>query len=377
MKIAVIHDWLVTFAGAERVLEQILLCYPDADLFSVLDFIPAGERGFLQNKKSNNTLIQKFPFSKRKYRQFLPMMPWAIEKLDLSSYDLILSSSHAVAKGVRKNKNQLHLSYIYTPMRYAWDLREQYLNEVGYNTGLKKKFFNWLLNRLKTWDFENTKHVDELITLSKFIAKRINNNYGRTAKVIYPPVDISSFGLCKDKEEYFLTVSRFVPYKKIDLIVKAFSEMPNKKLLVVGDGPDFKKIKKMAGSNIILLGFKPTSDVVQLMQKAKAFIFAAEEDFGIVVLEAQACGTPVIAYGKGGALETVQGLGKNNPTGVFFESQTTASLQYAVDQLEKNWEKFIPERCRENAFRFRPERFREEYKCFVDEKWDGFIQGKL
>lgn len=367
MKIAIVHDWLVTYAGAERVLEQMLQCFPEAALFSVVDFIPQTQRHFLLNKKSSTTFIQRIPLADRKYRQYLPLMPWAVERLNLSSYDLILSSSHAVAKGVKKTNGQIHLSYIHTPMRYVWDLREEYLCAAGLNHGIKGRIANWLLGCIQKWDFKNTERVDGLMANSKYIADRIKANYGRDARVIYPPVDIESFLLCEDKETFYFTASRFVPYKKIDLIVEAFSRLPDKKLVVIGVGPDWKKVKLKASENVTLMGYQHSDVLKYYMQRAKAFLFAAEEDFGITVVEAQACGTPVIAFGKGGALETVKGLEQDKPTGVFFLEQTIEGLIGGIKKFEENKNKILPKNCRENALKFGVERFRKEFMTFVEE----------
>lgn len=371
MKIAIVHDWLVTYAGAERVLEQMLRCFPQADLFAVVDFISKEQRGFLLDKTSTTTLIQKIPFAKKKYRQLLPLMPWAIGRLDLSGYDLILSSSHAVAKGVKKRPGQVHLSYIHTPMRYAWDLREQYLFETGLNRGMKGRLAHWLLDRVQEWDLKNTTQVDGIIANSQYIADRILANYGREAEVIYPPVDVESFTLGTRKEDFYLTASRFVPYKKIDMIVEAFSKMPGKKLTVIGDGPDFAKVSALKSPNIELLGYQPAEVLKDYMQRAKAFVFAAEEDFGITVVEAQACGTPLIALGKGGALETIRGLEKESPTGVFFREQSPGSLTAAVMIFEAQQEKLTPENCRQNSIRFGADRFRKEYGGYVENFMNG------
>jgi glycosyltransferase involved in cell wall biosynthesis len=370
MKVAVVHDWLVTYAGAEKVLEQVLKIYPQADLYSLIDFLPKNERSFIQNKSVNTSFIQKLPLSRHKYRTYLPLMPLAIEQLDLSSYHLVISSSHAVAKGVITGPDQLHISYVHSPIRYAWDLQHQYLRESGLVKGLKGVFAKWILHKMRLWDYRTSNGVDQFIANSDFIARRIWKVYRREATVIYPPVDVQSFDLNENKEEFFLTASRMVPYKKIDLIVEAFNNFPDKELIVIGDGPDFEKVKKKATSNNVkLLGYQSTEVLKDYMQRAKAFIFAAEEDFGIIPVEAQACGTPVIAYGKGGALETVKGLGNSeNPTGVFFREQTVSSLTEAIELFETNYRKINPYSCRENALRFSLERFRDEFQKVVNEQ---------
>ncbi|WP_254655338.1 glycosyltransferase family 4 protein [Selenomonas sp. oral taxon 137] len=319
MKVAVVCDWLVVYAGAERVLEQILKLYPEADLFCLVDFLPNDRRDFILNKKTNPSFIQNLPFAKTKYRSYLPFMPIAIEQLDVSAYDLVISSSHAVAKGILTGPNQIHISYVHSPMRYAWDLQHQYLKQAGLQRGLKSWLARAILHYMRMWDYRTANGVDHFIANSRFIAKRVKKVYGREATVIYPPVDVSAYTLCEQKEDFYLTASRLVPYKRVDLIVEAFTAMPEKRLVVIGDGPEFGKIKKKAGSNVTLLGYQPFEVLRDKMQKAKAFVFAAEEDFGIIPVEAQACGTPVIAYGRGGALETVI----PGRTGVFFISKRT------------------------------------------------------
>lgn len=368
MKVAIIHDWLVTYAGAERVLEQMLKLYPEAELFSIVDFLPENQRDFFQNKKVNTSFIQNLPFAKRKYRQYLPLMPFAIEQFDLSDYDLVISSSHAVAKGVITGPDQVHICMCYSPIRYAWDLQHQYLKESGLDNGIKGWIARWLLHKIRVWDYRTSNGVDDFIAISDFIARRIWKVYRRESTLIYPPVDVTAFTLREEKEDFYLTASRMVPYKKMDLIVEAFSQMKDKKLIVIGDGPDFEKIKEKAGSNIQLLGYQPFEVMKDYMQRAKAFVFAAEEDFGITPVEAQACGTPVIAYGKGGALETICGLNHEKPTGVFYNKQTTSSIIDAIQIFEKESSVFSPHFCRENALRFSPDRFCTELSEYINRK---------
>ena len=372
MKIAIVHDWLTSYAGAEKVLEEMLECYPAADLFTVVDFLSCEQRQRLKGKRSTTTFIQKMPFSKNKYRSYLPLMPLAIEQLDLSSYDLIISSSHAVAKGVLTGPNQLHLSYVHSPMRYAWDLQHQHLKESGMNKGVKSYLARYLLHKMRIWDLRTANGVDKFIANSKFIAKRIWKVYRRESEVIYPPVDTNYFQLGGKKENFYLTVSRMVPYKRMDLIVAAFSKMPDRKLIVIGDGPDMDKIKKVSASNVQILGRQSSEIVRDHLQRAKAFVFAAEEDFGIIPVEAQSCGTPVIAFGKGGALETVKDIRHKNPTGVFFMKQEILDIQNAVSFFESNIDIFKPAQCRANALNFSSEVFREKLKMFVDDEWCKF-----
>ena len=369
-KVAIIHDWLVTYAGAEKVLEQILNCYPDADIYSLVDHLSDTERGFIKNKSVTTSFIQKLPFSKAKYRNYLMLMPLAIEQFDLSQYDLVISSSHAVAKGVLTGPDQLHICYCHSPIRYAWDLQHQYLVESNMARGLKSFFARWLLHKIRIWDGRTSNGVDYFIANSKFISRRIKKIYRRDSYVVYPSVDTERLSpINENKEEFYVTCSRMVPYKKIDLIVETFTrKFPNKKLIVIGDGPDYSKIKALAGRNIEFLGRAPFDELHQHLASARAFVFAAEEDFGIAPLEAQSCGTPVIALGKGGALETVVGLDSTSPTGVFFPEQSVDALARAVDEFEENAELMTSINCRENALRFSEQLFQSEFKDFVSDK---------
>ncbi|WP_218944938.1 glycosyltransferase family 4 protein [Acinetobacter sp. YH12252] len=368
--IACVTDWLVTYAGAEKVISEMLKVFPQSDLFSVIDFLNDDARARMLNKKANTTFIQNFPFVKNKYRNYLPFMPLAIEQLDVSNYDIVLSSSHAVAKGVLTGPDQMHISYVHSPIRYAWDLQHQYLRELGLDKGIKAVIVRWLLHKIRMWDYRTANGVDHFIANSQFIARRIKKVYGRNADVIYPPVETDRFIIGESKEEFYFTASRMVPYKKIDLIVEAFSQMPNKKLVVIGDGPDMEKIKSKAKSNVEILGYQSNEVMQDCMRRAKAFVFAAEEDFGITPVEAQACGTPVIAFGKGGALETVNSDLLNKPSGLFFGHQDVQSIVKAVHQFESHVDLYLPENCRENAIKFSDARFREEFNQYVADKWE-------
>lgn len=368
MKIAIVCDWLVTYAGAEKFLAEIIQCFPEADLYSVIDFLAPENRLFLNNKQAKTTFIQKLPFAKKYYRAYLPLMPLAIEQLDVSKYDLIISNSHAVAKGVITGPDQIHISCALSPMRYAWDLQHQYLKESGLEHGIKSYIAKHILHKMRIWDQRTANGVDYFIAISNYIARRIWKTYRREAEVIYPPVDTTQFTPYAKKEDYYLAASRMVPYKKMDLIVESFAAMPDKKLVVIGNGPDFAKVKAKARKNIEILGFQSTEKLIHYMQRAKALIFAAEEDFGLVPLEAQACGTPVIAYGKGAALETVKGLEQEQPTGVFFKEQNSIFICQAVDDFEKNQTRFTLENCTANTSKFTPQQFQQKFKQFVNEK---------
>lgn len=367
MKIAIVHDWLINLGGAEQFLKDLLSIYPKADLFTVVDFLDEESRKFIQNKKITTTFIQRMPKAKSKYRNYLPFMPLAIEQLDLSEYDLVISSSYCVAKGIITSPNQVHISYVHSPIRYAWDLQNQYLREAGLDKGLKGWMAKIILHYMRIWDTRTANGVDYFIANSKFIAKRIWKCYHRKADVIYSGINLDDFSFYDKKDDFYLTASRMVPYKKMDLIAEAFTAMPDKKLIIIGEGPDFEKIKAKAGTNVILMGYQPFDILKDYMQRAKAFVFAAEEDFGRVPVEAQACGTPVIAYGKGGVLETVRGLGiKDKPTGIFFDKQTKDSLIDAVNNFEQQANLIKYEDCRNNALEFGLDKFRYNFKHYVD-----------
>ncbi len=369
LRIAIVHEWFVNYAGSERVTEQILNLFPHADLFAVVDFLEDSQRGYIQNKKVTTTFIQKLPFAKTKFRKYLPLMPLAIEQLDLSGYDLIISSSHAVAKGVLSSPHQLHISYVHSPIRYAWDLQHQYLKESNLERGIKSWIARWILHQIRIWDTRTANGVDLFIANSEFIARRIHKVYRRSATVIYPPVDLQNYSLQEPKKDFYLTASRLVPYKRIDLIVEAFSQMGDRQLIVIGDGEQMSKIQAKASKNIKFLGHCEPEKLRGYMQNAKAFVFGAEEDFGITPVEAQACGTPVIAYGRGGVCESVRGLDSDRPTGVFFGEQTTTSICNAVLEFEQNCDRILPATCRENAMRFSIERFQTEFLEFVQQAW--------
>ncbi|MBW8242648.1 glycosyltransferase family 4 protein [Muricauda oceani] len=366
MKVAIVHEWLTVVAGSESCFKEFANIYPEADIFVLVSDEKSLEKLGIQKERVTNSFIQKLPKAKTKWKNYLALFPFAVEQFDLSGYDLIISSSHAVAKGVITNANQVHICYIYSPIRYAWDLYHQYLNESGLQTGLKGLVAKRILHYIRRWDRQTANNVDEFIPISNYVEKRVWRTYRRKSyKVIYPPVQVGEFTLCENKEDFYLTASRLVPYKKIDLIVEAFSTMPDKRLIVIGDGPEMKKIQAKSGENITLLGYQPFEVLKDHMQRARAFIFAAEEDFGIIPIEAQACGTPVIAYGKGGSLETVRGKFineslENGLTGLYFKEQTVSSLKESIDHFEKYEDIFKPSEIRQFSLKFDRNIFVEE-----------------
>ena len=372
-RVAVVHEWLVNHAGSEKVVEEILKIYPHADLFAVVDFLKPHERGFLQGKVAKTTFVQRLPGAEKRFRHYLPLMPLAMEQHDLSGYDLIVSSSHAVAKGVLTGPDQLHVCYIHSPIRYAWDMQHQYLRESGMTSGVKGTVARLLLHYMRLWDARTAAGVDQFLANSAFIARRVRKVYRREAAVIHPPVDVERFAMRQDKEDFYLTASRMVPYKRMPMIAEAFSRMPDKRLIVIGDGPEMDKVRAAAGPNVSVLGFLGDEALVDHMQRAKAFVFAAEEDFGITPVEAQACGTPVIAFGRGGSLETVRGRGHPaQRTGVFFKEQTVDSLIAAVEAFEALPVPIRPEVCRAHAEQFAPALFRQRFEAAVERAWARF-----
>ena len=367
-RIAIVHDWLQVFAGSESVLEQLLLCFPDADIFAVVDFMKPEDRGFLGGRPVHTTFIQRLPAARHMFRNYLGLMPIAIEQLNLAGYDVIISSSHAVAKGVLTGPDQIHISYVHSPMRYIWDLQHEYLNRPGFSSGLKGIYTRWLFGRLRQWDASSAQHVDHFIANSGYIARRIRKAYAREATVVHPPVDVEGFSIGPRKENFFLLAGRFVPYKRADLIVESFRHQPGRQLVVVGDGPEAARVHAAAGkaTNIIFRGVVSKADLVDLMQRARAVIVAAEEDFGITMVEAQACGTPVIAFGRGGVTDIISVAG-GCPTGVLFDRQNVNSVIDALERFDMMRDQITSEACRANALRFSRSRFRAEIRRFVEE----------
>lgn len=368
-KIAIVHDFLYCIGGAERVLEQMIEVFPEADLFSLFDFLPVEKRGFLRGKRVQSTFIQRLPLARTRHRSYLPLMPLAIEQLDFSAYDMVLSSSYLAAKGVITRPDQLHVCYCHSPIRFAWDLQHQYLSEARLAKGIKSVIARAILHYIRSWDMRSANGVDQFVANSHFVSRRIDKVYRRTSTPIYPPVDVNWFTPACTKADFYLTASRIVPYKRIELIVDAFRRMPNRKLVVLGDGPEFARIRSRASANVKLLGHQSAEVLREHMQAAKAFVFAAEEDFGIVTVEAQACGTPVIAFGRGGSTETViEGV-----TGLFFNEQTADCIVDAVQRFESaepgHWD---ARTIRSHAEKFNAGRFREEFRDFVETQFALF-----
>jgi len=365
MKVALIHEWLTTYAGSDKVLAEMALLFPEADIFCLINFLSEGNRERFKGRTIKPSFLQSIPYSEKYYTYMLPLMPLAIEQHDLSQYDLIISNSHAVAKGVITTPQQLHICYCYTPMRYAWDLQNQYIEGSGFGP-LRRALARYFLHKIRIWDQRTTNGVDHFIACSQYIAGRIRKTYRRDSTVIYPQVDTDHYTLgTAPREQFYVTASRMVPYKQMHLIVEAFTKMPDKKLVVIGDGPKYEYSKSIATPNIQVLGFQPNPVLLDHLQRCKAFIFASEEDFGIAPLEAQACGAPVIAFGRGGARETVI----DGVTGLHFHEQTTKAIIDAIARFEATDGLFDPLKIRTHAETFSINVFREKFSRYVDERW--------
>ena len=369
-RFAVVHDWFDCIAGSEKVVKEMMHCYSDADVFSLVDHLSTEERESLGISKINTSFIQKLPFHKSKFRNYLPLMPIAVEQFNLSDYDVILSSSHAFAKGIVTSAEQIHLSYVHTPIRYAWDMQHEYLQQQGLNNtrfytprGIKSLLIRSALHYIRMWDRSTADRVDVYIANSGYVANRIKKTYNRDAHVIYPPCDVHKMKVRQKKEDFFLAAGRLVPYKRFDLIVDAMKHLPNEKLIVIGDGSEMKKLKSIAGPNVHFLGYQGDEALYDYMEKAKAFVFGAIEDFGIMPVEAQACGTPVGAMSRGGTAETVL----HKQTGYHFDEQTPeciADAMQVVADLPAGY--FDADHIRAHSEMFSRDMFRQNFRSLVD-----------
>lgn len=363
MRVALVHDYLNQYGGAEKVLEAFTEIFPDAPIFTLIHN-PKKVQDIFSNKKIHTSFLQKIPFAKSKHRIFPPLMPLAVEKFDLSDYDLILSDSASFAKGVITKSGAPHICYCHTPTRYIWDDSHKYIKDFSISK-IAKFFIPFFLNYIRLWDREAACRVDKFICNSKFVAERIKKYYKREAEVIYPPVDVNKFGLGGKSDNYFLIVGRMLPYKRFDIAIEAFNELEIP-LKIIGSGPERKKLKKKAKWNIEFLGEVPNNDLKKYYQSCQALIFPQEEDFGIVALEAMACGRPVIAYKSGGALESII----EGRTGVFFNKQTVSSLMEAVKTF--NPQNFNPREIYQHALKFDKEIFKKKIKEFIQKEYENW-----
>ncbi|MBE9225763.1 glycosyltransferase [Phormidium sp. LEGE 05292] len=365
---ALVHEWLTPKAtgGSELVVKEILK-YIDADLYALIDFESTNPESYLFGRSIGKTFLQNFPLARNGVQKYLPFLPLAIEQLDLRNYDIILSSSHTVAKGVITTPQQLHICYCHATMRFAWDLTFDYLAQSFMGQGIQGMMTRYLLHKLRQWDVLAANRVDYFIANSGHTASRIWRYYRRKAEVIYPPVNIDRFSYQTNKEDYYLIVSRLVSYKKVSLIIQAFNQL-KLPLIVIGTGPQLKKMRQLAQPNVQVLGFQPDDVVEKYMANAKAFVYAAYEDFGIAPVEAQACGTPVIAFGAGGTSETVRDIRQHpdSGTGILFAEQSVTAITDAVKTFVTYEGKFNPEIARSHAAKFSPDIFKQRYLEYVD-----------
>ncbi len=377
-KVAIVHEWFTprSVGGAEQVVqvidELLLKLGSDTTLYSLVDAQSQIPGNWLSAREIKTSFIQNLPFGRSSIQKYLPLLPFAIEQFDLDDYPLVISSSHLVAKGILTSPGQLHVSYIHTPVRYAWDQMNVYLEKSSFKKYGLDIFIRLQLHLLRQWDQLSAQRVDHLIANSRFTAKRISKFWGRKAEVIHPPVNVQRFSWNMPREDVYLCLSRLVPNKRVDLVVKAFNQL-QLPLLVVGEGPEKKYLHKIAESNVKLLGRLNQTQVEDLMSKCRAFVYAGVEDFGIAPVEAMAAGAPVIAFRKGGLLDTVRSFGEvpNNPTGLFFDDQTVASLVEAVSWFEqrKLWQEFSQEEIRLWAERFSPEKFSSRFHKALSNVW--------
>lgn len=368
-RVAIVHDWTTGYDGSERVLEQIVRSFPNADLYFVAEFVPRDQRRFLQDWRYSTSLIQRLPFARKLFRLYLPLMPLAVESLNLGSYDLVISSSHAVAKGVITGPDQCHVCYCHTPIRYAWDLEHQYMehSKIG---RCAETLSRAVMHYLRMWDTRTANGVDAFACNSDFIRRRIWKAYRRSAQVIHPPVNVEQFEPETKRENYYVTLGRLVPYKRVDVAVEAFRDLPDRRLVVIGCGPLLRTLRRSAPPNVTFLGHQPLSEVKYHLEHARAFVFASQEDFGIVAVEAQAAGTPVICFRGGGAGEAIL----PGRTGLLFDTQHKDSLAVAIRKFETGEPMWPASEIHAHSEQFGPERFRREFESFVEAAWERFCR---
>ena len=365
-KVALVHDWLNGMRGGEKCLEVICELFPDADLYTLIHK-KGGLSDIIESMRIKTSFLQHLPFALKKYRYFLPLFPIAIEQFDFSEYDLIVSSSHCVAKGVKKGESVFHISYVHTPMRYVWDQFHTYFRQprTSWSIKMSAKLIRPYLQR---WDRNTSKNVDTFLCNSENVRQKIFNYYGRESQVIYPPVNLSYFKPGEVKENFYLIVGALAPNKSVDLAIEAFNRL-KLPLKISGSGQDESYCRSIAGENIDFLGTLSNKKLLMLYQQARALIFPGEDDFGITPLEAQACNTPVIAFAAGGALETV-----TESTGIFFQEQKVEALCEAVEKMENNWENYSPKSFKQQINHFGREKYKDQMANAIE---DGYSQWKV
>jgi len=383
VRVALVTDWFSVGGGGARVIEQILHLFPECHLFSLVDVMPTSDRTLIRNKRVTTSYIQKLPgMESGNFYRYVPIMPAAVESLDLSEYDLVFSTSHGFAKGVITSPDQLHICYCHSPLRFGWDNRSLYFDESNNRsrfqrllTKFKKVANQAILHHQRLWDASTASRVDIFFASSHYTAARIGKLYRREATVMYPPIDLRIFKPDPvASREFYVASGPMLPYKELDVIVETFRRMPDRKLVVMGDGPEFEKLSNIVGRcpNISLLGQVPQEVQVQHLQRARAFITLAKEDFGLPHVEAQACGTPVIALQAGGALENVIPLGQEKPTGMFIKEATSMALTKAIEEFESLPTPFKIDDCRENAQRFSGDSFRHTMAVTIEKIWQDY-----
>jgi glycosyltransferase involved in cell wall biosynthesis len=367
LRVAIVHYWFVGRAGGERVVEAIAEVFPQADIFTLI-LRPESLAPVLKQRKITTSFLQKLPFVNRFHRHFLFLQPLALEQFDLSGYDLVISSESGPAKGVLTSPKTLHICYCHSPMRYIWDMYPQYVSDMS---KIVRAIFSLTAHYVRIWDYATASRVDEFVSNSQFVSARIRKFYGRESTVIHPPVDAEQASIGTVQEDFYLTVGRLVGYKRNDLAIEACKRM-GRRLRIIGDGPEYKNLKRMAGSAVEFLGSASDAEVRENYSKCRALLFCGEEDFGIVPVEAQAYGKAVIAYGSGGVLETVRGLADErmgdaveDPTGIFFYEQSAEALVDAMQRFEGNPQRFVPSKIRGHALGFDVAVFREKLTDFV------------
>jgi glycosyltransferase involved in cell wall biosynthesis len=362
LKVAIVHDWCPSFRGGERVLAELCAIFPGAQVFTLFDFLPKDVKDeYFPGVTFHTSVANGFPWVKKYYRGLFFACPFLIEQFDVTGFDAVISSSAAFARGVITRPDQPHLSYIHSPVRYAWDEQFSYLAQGKLGYGPKGLAFRYLLHKLRIWDTRTAHGPDLMLANSTYVKARIRRIYGRESEVVFPPVGLNELAYSAEKDDYYITASFLAPYKRTDLVIQAFNEMPSRRLLVVGDGQQSAKLRALAGPNIKFAGFLPRRAYVEAVAKARALVFAGCEDFGIALAEAQACGTPLIAFGRGGACDIVKDLGRaEDPTGILFGKQTVEAVRQAVERFEASSGQLRAEACRDNAIRFSTERFRGE-----------------
>ena len=362
MRIAIVHDWCPNFRGGERVLAELCRMFKGAEVFTLFDFLsPEEKEQHFPGVVFHTSIANRIPKVERFYRSLFPICPFLMEQFDVTGYDAVISSSAAFARGVLTRPDQPHLCYVHSPIRYAWDEQFSYFQQGRIGFGPKGLLFRYLVHKLRIWDIRTAHGPDLMLANSSYVRSRIKRIYGTDAQVVFPPVPVDELEFTSEKDDYYVTASFLAPYKRTDLVIGAFNAMPSKRLLVVGDGQQVRTLRALAGPNVEFTGFLPRANYVKAVSRAQALVFAGCEDFGIALAEAQAYGTPLIAFGRGGATDIVRPLGvADKPTGILFRRQTVEAVIDAVERFEASRGALLSSACRENAMRFAPERFARE-----------------